>query len=597
MVSQKSIAKRKDINLQFKWKTSDIYADDISWEKDYGRIKTNLQDILKYKGKLSQKEELCYALSHYEKLAQAVDKLYFYAHLRKDEDNTFPNYQAMLDKAQALAVEFDSSASFLVPEILSLPKSFLNKIKAEKNFIKYRHFLDNLIRKKKHILSEKEEKILAESGEMAQAPKHIFTMINDADISFPRIRDEHNNLVELTKGRYKNFMESKDRRVRKQAFDKLYNTYYKQQNTLASALAYSIKKDAYYAQTRGHDSSLEAAMFEDNIPISVYGNLIDSVNSNLPYLHKYIEIKRKALGLRKIHIYDVYVPLTDEIEISYDYKQAVNTVKESLYPLGNEYENIIEKAYSGRWIDVMENRGKTSGAYSWGCYGCHPYILLNYEPNMDNMFTIAHELGHAVHSYFSNKKQPYINASYSIFIAEIASIVNEILLTKHLLQKYQSPHIRTYVLNHYLEQFRNTVYRQTMFAEFEKIIHGRSQNREPLTVNTLSQIYYRLNLKYFGKNIYLDQKIELEWARIPHFYNCFYVYQYATGFCAASALVESILNNADSVGEYIEFLSSGGSDYPINILKKAGLDMSSALPVNKALDNFSILVDKLENLI
>jgi len=598
MTETKNIPERKNIPEHLKWKTTDIYADDKKWEDDYSTIKLKLGGLLEFKGSLSKEyDSLFNALARYEELAQAVEKLFFYAHLKKDEDNTNTKYQAMLDRAQALMVQFDSATSFLVPEILSIPLSRLNKIKSEKKFKKYSHFIDNLIRKKSHVLSEQEENLLALSGEMAQAPRHIFSMINDADIKFPKIRDEQNNLVELTKGRDIKFMESKNRRVRRQAFNKLYDTYYRQKNTLASTLAYSIKKDAYYANIRRYGSTLEAALFDDNIPLSVYDNLIESVNRNLSPLHKYIEIKRKALGLKKLHTYDLYVPLTDGIHIGYEYSQAVETVKESLGPLGNDYNYIIEQALADRWIDVQENKGKTSGAYSWACFSCHPYILLNYQNNLDNMFTIAHEFGHAVHSYLSNKNQPYINASYSIFIAEIASTLNEILLTEHLLKKSQDPVIQTHVLNHHLEQFRNTVYRQTMFAQFEKTIHSMSQNQKPLTADNLSDIYFKLNQKYYGKNITVDKRVGMEWARIPHFYNCFYVYKYATGFCAASALAKNILSNTGNVKKYLNFLSSGGSDYPINLLKKVGLDMTTPQPVNEALTNFALLVDKLENLL
>ncbi len=592
----KKLPERKEVPKHFTWKTADIYASEQKWEQDYAGVKNEMNLFLAFKGKLHKQDALFEALKGYEQLAQTVEKLYFYAHLKKDEDNTVAKYQAMLDKAQALLVAFDSTTSFLKPEILTLSADRLNKIKDEKKFDRYSHFLDNLIRKRKHFLSEKEEKILALSGEIAQAPKQIFTMINDADMQFPKIRDAQGRLVELTKGNYKNFLESRNRDVRKQAFLKLYQTYRKQDNTLAATLAASLKKDAYYAQIRGHSSTLQEALFEDHIPLSVYDNLIEAINHKLNLLHHYIQMKRKALGLDKIQIYDVYVPLTEEVSLGYAFSQAAETVKEALQPLGEDYGLILDQAYCGRWIDVLENRGKTSGAYSWGCYGCHPYILLNYQDNLDHMFTIAHELGHAAHSYLSNKHQPYINSSYSIFIAEIASTLNEILLTNHLLKKYQDPQIKTYIINHHLEQFRNTVYRQTMFAEFEKTIHARYQNKQSLTAQDFSQIYYALNQKYFGENMEIDQNIGMEWARIPHFYNCFYVYKYATGFCAAAALAENITSN-HQVDTYLHFLSSGGSDYPINLLKKAGIDMTSPQPINKALHNFSLLLKRLENLI
>ena len=407
------------------------------------------------------------------------------------------------------------------------------------------------------------------AGEVANAPGDIFSMVNDADMRFPYITNEDGQEVELTHGRYIQFLESKERKVRKQAFNALYETYGKQKNTIATTFNYSIKKDLFFSKIRNYPSTLEMALHGDNIPISVYDNLIKTVEENMDALHRYVSIRKKALKLDELHMYDLYVPIIQDIEMQIPYSQAKEMVAKGLEPLGDKYLNILKEGYNSGWIDVLENQGKTSGAYSWGCYDTHPYVLLNYQENVNNVFTLAHEMGHAIHSYLSNKKQPYISANYKIFVAEVASTLNEILLTNYLLETLEDDQQKAYVLNHYLEQFRGTVYRQTMFAEFERIVHSMAERGEPLTVDSLSEIYYNLNLKYYGPEMVIDEEIALEWARIPHFYSSFYVYKYATGFAAAAALARQILDQGQpAVERYLDFLSSGGSDYPIELLKK-----------------------------
>lgn len=577
-----------------------MYPSINKWEEDYKWVKEHLPALEEYRGRLTNSaEDLLHGLNIYIGLMEKVEKLFVYAHMLKDQDNANTKSQGLLDRAQGLAVEYDSAISFLVPEILEISEEKLNEyISTLEGLKSYKHFLGDLMRKKKHILSEKEEKILAMAGEVANAPGDIFSMVNDADMRFPYITNEDGQEVELTHGRYIQFLESKERKVRKQAFKALYETYGKQKNTIATTFNYSIKKDLFFSKIRNYPSTLEMALHGDNIPISVYDNLIKAVEENMDALHRYVSIRKKALKLDELHMYDLYVPIIQDIEMQIPYSQAKEMVAKGLEPLGDKYLNILKEGYNSGWIDVLENQGKTSGAYSWGCYDTHPYVLLNYQENVNNVFTLAHEMGHAIHSYLSNKKQPYISANYKIFVAEVASTLNEILLTNYLLETLEDDQQKAYVLNHYLEQFRGTVYRQTMFAEFERIVHSMAERGEPLTVDSLSEIYYNLNLKYYGPEMVIDEEIALEWARIPHFYSSFYVYKYATGFAAAAALARQILDQGQpAVERYLDFLSSGGSDYPIELLKKAGVDMTSPEPVDQALETFATLVGKMEQLI
>jgi oligoendopeptidase F len=478
------------------------------------------------------------------------------------------------------------------------PDILKDLMKSDNRLSDYTHYLKDISRQRKHVLSHKEENILALSGEMAASSQLIFGMIDNADIKFPAIKDSNGESCELTKGRYSKFMESRDRRVRKDAFEALYTTYEKQKNTISSTLSSSVKKDFFFSKVRKYPSSIEAALFDDNAPISVYDNLINAVSANLDTMYKYMKLRKKALKVKELHMYDLYVPIVEDIDFKITYEESREMVTESLQPLGNSYTDTLKDGLEGGWVDVYENKGKTSGAYSWGCYDTHPYILMNYENIINHAFTLTHEMGHAMHTYYSNKNQSYMKAGYKIFVAEVASILNEILLTDHLLKTLEDEKKKLYILNHYLEQFRGTVYRQTMFAEFEKIIHGNSENQIPLTVESLSNIYHELNIKYYGPDIVIDPLIDLEWARIPHFYSSFYVYKYAIGFSTAAALSENILDgNSDAVSRYIEFLSSGGSDYPIDLLKKAGVDVTSPEPVKNALKIFSRLVDNMEQLL
>jgi oligoendopeptidase F len=444
-------------------------------------------------------------------------------------------------------------------------------------------------------LSPEEEKILAETEILGESISDIFSMLNDADLRFPVVKDEDGSEVELTHGNFISFMQSKDRSVRKAAFNGMYDTYKKYINTFASTMSGNVKKDIFYTNTRKFNSSLEASLFDDNVDVSVYNNLIDTIHKRLNVLHRYVGIKKRFLGLDEMHMYDLYVPLIQEYDKYFTYEEAVDLVLTGLNHLGDEYINLLKKGFSSRWIDVYENRGKTSGAYSWGAYGVHPYVLLNFQGRLNDVFTIAHEMGHSLHTYYSNEAQPYVYAGYKIILAEVASTCNEAVLMDYLLKNSTDRMEKLYLLNHFLEEFRTTVFRQVMFAEFEKITHEMAEKGEALTAEALSQKYYELNKLYYGDDMVVDEEISCEWARIPHFYRSFYVYKYATGFSAAIAISRMIMNEGKAaVDRYKKFLKSGSSDYPLNILKKAGVDLSVAKPIDDALDVFEKMLDEFE---
>ncbi|MGI6669831.1 MAG: oligoendopeptidase F [Acetivibrionales bacterium] len=595
-----ALPKREEIDEKYKWKLEHIYGSDDKWEEDFSRVKLLVKEFAAYKGTLGKSDiHLLNCLKAHDELLMLYDKVFVYARMRRDEDNANPVYQAYTDRAMALGTEVYAAVSFVVPEIISIPEDklseFMNK---NSGFDIYRQYIREILRQKEHVLSEREEEILALSAEVGNVPSDVFSMLNNADIKFPFIKDEEGNLVELTKGRYIKFLESKDRGVRKEAFHALYNTYGRQKNTLAATLTGSIRKDKFYATVRKYSSRLEAALDADNISTDVYDSLIGTVNKNLHLLRRYLKLRKKALKLDELHMYDIYVPIVDEPEKEIPYEEALEIVEKSLYPMGEEYLGHLRNAFKSGWIDVYENQGKTSGAYSWGCYLTHPYVLLNYQGTINDVFTIAHEMGHAMHSFYTNKTQPYINTEYKIFVAEVASTVNESLLMDYLLSNTKDKKEEAYLLNHYLEGFRGTLFRQVMFAEFEKITHEKIGKGEALTAETLCGIYGDLNRKYFGSEVVIDKDIEMEWARIPHFYSSFYVYKYATGYSAAISLSRQILNEGrPAVDRYIGFLSSGCSDYPLELLKKAGVDLSTPRPVEDAMTVFEEALDQLEKLI
>ncbi len=595
----KKILFRNEVPEEFKWNLKDIYPSDQAWEDDFKALQELIPGIQNYRGKLGQTESLIACLQLQVEIGKKLDKLIGYAMRSKDQDNTNNIYQEFSDKILSVLAVVAARSAYIEPEILNLPGETVTQwIEENQELTAYKHYLDNIIRMKPHTLPAEQEELLASAGEMAQTASNIFSMFNNADLKFSTIEDEQGNKVELSHGRYIQFMESKNRRVRRDAFQAMYSTYSNWKNTLAATYTSAVKKTKFFATARKYNSALEAALNADNVPPQVYYNLIDSVHNHLPEFYRYVDLRKRLLELDELHMYDIYVPIVKDIDIKIPPQEAMDTVKKGLAPLGQQYTEDLAKGFAGRWIDWFENVGKTSGAYSAGVFGVHPYVLLNYNETFDNMFTLAHEMGHAMHSFYASQKQEYINSRYTIFVAEVASTVNECLLMHHLLEETDDVQKRMYLLNHYLEQFRGTVFRQTMFAEFEMIVHEQIGQGNPMTAEGLSKTYYELNQKYYGPNVVSDEDIAMEWARIPHFYRPFYVYKYATGFSAAVALTEQIINHKEpAVTRYLEFLNSGGSDYPLNQLKKAGVDMTVPNSINNALGVFKSLVDEMEDLI
>lgn len=501
--------------------------------------------------------------------------------------------------AQSLLTELTEASSYIEPEILAIPEETVRKFLAENTELQvYTQYFENIIRQREHVLPREMEELLASAGEMAEGPKDIFSMFNNADIRFPEIEGEDGEPVEVTHGRFISLLQSRDRGVRKRAFEALYGVYGSYRNTLAAVYRANVKQSVFYARARKYTSDLEAALDGSRIPVSVYDNLIDAVHEYLPLMHRYVSLRKRLLRVDELHMYDLYVPMVSEAEKRIPFEQAKDMVLEGLKPLGGEYQELLQKGFSSGWIDVYENQGKRSGAYSWGVYGTHPYVLLNYQENLNNVFTLAHEMGHALHSWYSDGEQPYIYAGYKIFVAEVASTCNEALLIRYLIENSTDTREKAYLINYFLEQFRTTLYRQAMFAEFEKITHGLQEKGETLTADRLCRIYYGLNRDYFGEDICIDREIELEWARIPHFYTPFYVYQYATGFSAAIALSGRILREGEAaVEDYKRFLKGGSSMYPLELLRMAGVDMEKKEPVEDALRVFEKYLDEMEGLV
>lgn len=590
MEIQEKLPSREEIPSKFKWRLEDIYASDALWEQDFQKLQHQIDGIQAYKGRLGESAQvLLEALQFEENLLQLNEKLYAYARMRRDEDNTNSTYQALTDRAESLSARAHAAVSFIMPEILALPEGTLSVFRqAEPGLELYGFAFDEIMRRKEHTLSVDEEKLLAQVAEVAEAPANIFKMLNNADITFEAIEGEQGTKVEVTHGRYIRLMESRDRRVRRAAFNSMYRSYRNLKNTLAAAISANVKRNIFYARVRKYSSALQAALFGDNINPEVYDNLIATVRQNNAAMHRYVKLRRNMLGLDELHMYDLYTPLVKDVEWVITYEEAVETVKKALAPLGADYGTVLARGLSGGWVDVYENKGKTSGAYSWGPYGSHPYILLNYQNNLNNLFTLAHELGHAMHSYYAYQEQPYTYAHYKIFTAEVASTVNECLLMNYLLKTVTDPDKKQYLLNHYLEQFRGTVFRQTMFAEFEKLIHARAEEGDALTPELLSGLYHQLNVDYYGPEIVVDPEIDWEWARIPHFYRSFYVYKYATGFSAAVSLSEQILQEGEpAVARYLNFLKSGGLGYPLDQLKQAGLNQPNHVDLPEWINTLS----------
>ncbi|AHA30271.1 oligopeptidase PepB [Exiguobacterium sp. Leaf187] len=592
---------RQDVDVTETWNLESIYATNEAWEEEFESVKAMLPLLVEYKGRLGQSAETLYeGLQLRDEVSRRLYKLYTYAHMRYDENTADSFYQAMNDRARTLASQIGATLAFMTPELLAVPESTIETYLNENpDLAMYRHAFDELNQEREHVLTEAEEAILAKAGEVLGQSGTTFGMLNNADLTFPKIKGEDGEETELTHGRFITFLESSDRSVREAAFKAMYGTYAKYTNTLASTLAGSVKKDNFYADVRKFPSARAAALHGNAIPESVYDGLVEAVHEHLPLLHRYVALRKRVLGLDELHVYDMYTPLVSEVEMKVSYEEAKQLMVEGLAPLGTEYKHILEEGLSERWVDVRETRGKRSGAYSSGAYDTQPFILMNWQDNINNLFTLAHEFGHSVHSYYTRKSQPYPYGDYSIFVAEVASTTNEALLNDYLLKKVTDRKEKLYLLNNQLETFRGTLFRQTMFAEFEHAIHDAARLGQSLTPEFLTSTYYALNQKYFGEEIVLDEEIGLEWARIPHFYYNYYVYQYATGISAAAALTDQILEEGQpAVERYINnFLKAGSSDYPIEVLKAAGVDMTTKAPVEAALRQFERVLDEFEALL
>lgn len=592
------LPERTELPEQCQWRLHDIYQQEEQWRADYHKLKSELiPAIMGFKDRLSTSAQvLANCLQLRDEIGIVSGRLYAFARMHRDENTAAAKYQAMTDQMEALLAEAGAASAFIEPEIIALADETLTAFRRqEQRLQEYSFYFDNLTREKKHVLSPAEEEILSRADEVTQAAENIFNMLAHADLKFPETIDEQGKTVQLSEGRYSVFIHSTDRNVRQQAFTNLFTTYQQYRNTFAATLSGSVKKNIFFAKTRKYPSALAASLEADNVPVQVYENLIATVHDNLQPLHDYVALKKKALRLDSIHMYDLYAPLVGEIKLEFSYEQATELVKTALSPLGRDYIDQLTAGLSSGWVDVYENKGKQTGAYAWGTYGIHPFVLLNYQDRYDDVSTLAHEMGHALHSYYSQNTQPYSTSGYTTFCAEVASTTNEILLLEHVLSHTPDKKNRAYLINQQLEQVRATVYRQTMFAEFEMLIHKNSEAGEALTAEALDRLWLDLNRQYYGEDIVIDPEIAVEWARIPHFYFDFYVYQYVTGYSAATALAEKILQNgAQAQQNYLTFLNSGGSDYSLEILKRAGVDMTTPKPIEITLKKFSALLQTLE---
>lgn len=591
--------KRIEQKVEDTWCLEDMFESDDFWEEEFGRLQRMIFQYEDFEGTLGESaDRLLEYLKFNDETNLLMERLYVYANMRYHQDMANSMYQEFAARAQKLMVEMSGASAFAEPEILEITTEKINVFFNENPELEtYKRYISEILRGKNHTLDKKTETILAKSRQMANAAENIFSMYNGADIKFPSITTEEGEKIEITHGNFVPLLESTDREVRKAAFEGVYETYGKMRNTLAATFAANLDQANFYAQVRKFSSAREMYLYGSNIPESVYDNLIETVHKNMDKMHKYVSLRKKILDVSELHMYDLYTPIAKAPDTKYSFEAAKDIVLEGLAPMGEEYIKVLEEGFDNRWIDVYENEGKRSGAYSWGAYGTHPYVLMNYHGTLDHVFTLAHEMGHAIHSYYSDANQPYVNAGYKIFVAEVASTCNESLLIQHLLKITEDEEEKTYLINHFLEQFKGTLYRQTMFAEFEKIAHSMVQNGEGVTADRLCGIYYNLNKEYFGDDIVIDKEIELEWARIPHFYNPFYVYQYATGLSAAIALSKRILEEGKpAVEDYMKFLTGGSSQDPIELLKIAGVDMTSSEPIETALELFGNLLEELQKI-
>ena len=594
------LLKRSEVKEADTWNVKDMYPTTEAWENELKIITGIVDKIALYEGSVAATaENLLAVLEHLANAGEKIEKAFNYAERLFDEDQTNTTHQAMSAKVYSLYAAMGSKTAFVDPEIIAATDETLEAFYKELPALElYRKQIAEIRRMKEHCLSAEMEKLLAMTAEMSQTPADTFSILNNADLVFPEIEDENGEKVRITHGRYGQFLQSADRRVRKDAFENLYQTYKQFLNTSASLYCGNVKQQVFHAKARKYVSSLECAVDANNVSSSVYHNLIDTVNKNLDKMHQYVSLRKKCLGVGELHMYDIYTPMIADVAKKISFEEAKETVLKALAPLGEDYVNKVKEGFENRWIDVYENQGKRSGAYSAGAYGCHPYVLLNYNGTLDDMFTLAHEMGYAMHSNYSNEAQPYIYAGYKIFVAEVASTCNEILLMEYLLKNTTDKKERAYLLNHYLDSFKGTVYRQTQFAEYEMLTNKMYEDGESLTADNLSSVYLELNKKYYGSDIISDEQIAYEWARIPHFYYNFYVYQYATSYCAAFSVAHKILEEGTpAVERYKKFLSGGCSMAPVELLKIAGVNLETPAPIQDALNAFGEIIKEMETLV
>jgi len=586
---------RNDIDERYKWDLSDIIESDERVEEIFKEISEEYKEIVKFRGSLSDPDRLLKCLKAESAVGEKLSRLYVYSKMNLDEDARVTKYKAMTSRAEALAVEVSSAVSFIVPEIVSsYSAEEITALSRKKEFSDFSYTLELIAKKKEHYLSDKEERILAEVGAFSGMFEDAFRMFDNADISFKSVI-KNGEEIEMSHGEYSVLLQDSDRTVRKDAFESMFNAFKNMINTIAVLYAGNVKKDCFYAKMRNYSGAMEASVAGEDVTIDVYNNLIKSAHNALPTLHRYMDVRRRALGVEKLHMYDMHVSIVEGDNIAVSYEEAKEIVKKALLPLGEEYGKLLDKAFNEGWIDVFESKGKRSGAYSWGTYSSHPYVLLNYQKTTHDVFTIAHGLGHAMHSYYSNSSLPYEKAGYEIFVAEVASTVNEVLLLKYLMR--EKPEMKKFLLSYFLDMFRTTLFRQTQFAEFEKIAHEAEERGESLTPEYLCDVYYKLNAEYYGNGVENDELIRYEWARIPHFYSSFYVYKYATGIVSAVTIADAILSgDKQAVDNYKRFLSAGGSMSPVEILKLAGVDLTKEDAFDRAMRVMSETLSELEKL-
>ncbi len=594
-----ALPKRQELDPAYCWKLEDLYPSDSDWETEAALLEEKIEGLNALKGTLKEgKESLLRVLQANDEANRLFERVYVYANQRYHQDTGDQTYQALSARAQALMSRLSDAAAFIEPEILELDADLVRQwLKENSELQVYTRYLEEQFRTKDHILSAEMESVLAKAGDMGQNPQEVFMAFNNADLKFGTVTGENGEEQQLTHGRFITFMESRNREVRKEAFEKMYAAYESHRNMLAAVFNGNLKQASFFSGMRKYPSALEASLDGGNIPVSVYENLIEAVHESMDSMYRYVALRKKLLGVEELHLYDAYVPLVQRPEREIPFEEAKQIVRSGLSVLGEDYIRILDEGYASGWIDVYENQGKRSGAYSWGAYGTHPYVLMNYSGNLNSVFTLAHEMGHAIHSYHSDRSQPYVYAGYRIFVAEVASTCNEALLIHYLMEQADSKEEKAYLINYFLDQFKGTLFRQTMFAEFEKIMHQRFSEEGSIPAQSICDLYLELNKTYFGPDMTVDPEIAMEWARIPHFYTPFYVYQYATGFSAAIAISSKILSGEEGILEnYRKFLSGGSSMDPIDLLKLCGVDMTGRDAVTEALHVFDDYVRQLEEL-